>query len=293
MILNPALPPSLPRSARRLAAASVLGLVALGAAGCNARSGEPVQASAETAAAEPAAAVRSTSLRGAISSSLAEIQVRPEQQAAVDRLRASLGTKPAAVRAAHEKLGNALTDAVLAGKVDAARMAPLIDGLAAAVDAAKPIFQAEANELHATLDAAQRTALIQATRAHFKGMWHHAEKRGEDSMIGPVGEIARKLALTDDQIETIRAAAKSAMGESFHAKREERQQMRAHLDAIGEAFESETFDAKALDVGADGAEMARERVERVVTLVGIALPVLTADQRAKLAEHIQDHVAAD
>jgi hypothetical protein len=292
MISNPASSLSLPRSARSLAAAAALGLL-FGTAGCNARSGEPVQASAETAAAEPAAATRPTSLRGALSSSLAEIQVRPEQQAAVARLRTSLGTRPAAVRAAHEKLGNALTEAVLAGKVDAAQMAPLIDGLAAAVEAAKPTFQAEANELHATLDAAQRTALVEATRTRFKGMWHHAAKRGEDSMLGPVGEIARKLSLTDDQIEAIRAAAQSAMGESFHAKREERQQIKAHLEALGEAFESETFDAKALGVGGDGAEMARERVERIVTLVGVALPALDADQRAKLAEHIQDHIAAD
>ena len=70
-----------------------------------------------------------------------------------------------------------------------------------------------------------------------------------------------------------------------------RAEMRAHLEKVAEAFKSDSFDARALDVGKQLGGMATLLPERASRMLSIAMPVLTPEQRAKLAVIIKEHGA--
>jgi hypothetical protein len=85
---------------------------------------------------------------------------------------------------------------------------------------------------------------------------------------------------------------KPELESGFAKHRGERAQMKAKLEAIGEAFKSDQFDAKALDVGESGATMARNRVAFLEIVLDAAVPVLTQPQRQALADHIVERSGA-
>jgi hypothetical protein len=60
--------------------------------------------------------------------------------------------------------------------------------------------------------------------------------------------------------------------------------MHKHADALLDAFDTDDFDAKKLDLSADGLHTpAHASLEHEAVLVGQILPILTPEQREKLA----------
>ena len=116
-------------------------------------------------------------------------------------------------------------------------------------------------------------------------------------MHGHMKKVAAELELTPDQIQTIktnvRAAHKEHAGEkvdraAMEAKHEE---MRAHMQKMADAFKSDTFDARALDIGKEMPVMAGHHAEKAEKFLSMVTPILTAPQRAKLSAMIQKHGA--
>jgi hypothetical protein len=64
------------------------------------------------------------------------------------------------------------------------------------------------------------------------------------------------------------------------------------MEAIATAFKSDTFDAKALDVGAHGADGAKFLMGMHGLFLETALPVLTPAQREILASKIEQRAEA-
>jgi Spy/CpxP family protein refolding chaperone len=147
------------------------------------------------------------------------------------------------------------------------------------------------NQLHTALNAQQRAALVDALQAHWE-RWKEAHGRDEQDdhqhRPGYLLALVRQLGITKEQAEKIKADFHERMKSSpqDHAHKE----VQDHLQAFATAFKSETFNAKSLS-GAKAANghMARWGATRRERFLEAAAPVLTPEQRAKLAQMIRDH----
>jgi Spy/CpxP family protein refolding chaperone len=102
--------------------------------------------------------------------------------------------------------------------------------------------------------------------------------------------MVRELGLTQDQADKIKASFKDKMkaAPQDHTHKE----VQDHLTAFGTAFKADTFDAKKL-TGAKAANghMAKWGATRRARFLEAAAPILTPEQRTKLAQTIRDHAA--
>ncbi len=220
----------------------------------------------------------------------------PEQHDNVEKVRADLQAKTQPVRDANKNLLMVIADTLADGitspeeqaKVDAA-----VTQLAASASAAHVASADALNQLHAILDAAQRTTLVDKVQAHWD-VWRQANADEDkdnnglpDAEEGRLVHMTKLLALTPDQVEKIKAGLKAGMANATNKL--DPAEVDAHVKLFGEAFVKETFDAKTLhgeNVSSHLAGSGASRMGRFYTVIG---PILTADQRTKLAEHFRKH----
>src|SRR5450432_840813 len=228
---------------------------------------------------------------GLIVMSLRDLDLTADQKEKVEKIRADLVTKAEPAKAAGKDLANTLADGVAAGKVDRAKTDAAIAKLFAQVQATHDASLTSLNDLHAALTPAQRAKLVDEVQGHWE-KWKEAHGKDEADdkqhhdgfMLG----LVRELGLSQDQADKIKAAFKDKMkaAPQDHAHKE----VQDHLTAFGTAFKADTFDAKKL-AGAKAAagHMAKWGATRRARFLEAAAPVLTPDQRTKLAATIRDH----
>jgi small-conductance mechanosensitive channel len=265
---------------RILMAAAVLGL----AAGC----GSTVDPSAaavppgEAAQAVQAAQAKLAGPGGFFLNQVEKLDLRADQTQKVASIRTSLETANAPVREARAALGAEVARQVRAGTLDATRTQPLIDQIKAAHAATKPAMQAAVQQIHDMLDAGQRSALVAAMQSQ------HEQFRAARAEHGQrMARVAAELGLSDEQVSTIRASMKAAYAERGEEMHAEHAQMKARMQALATAFQSDTFDARALDVGGHAAGAMGHFAGMRQAFLRAAVPVLSADQREKLASKIE------
>jgi Spy/CpxP family protein refolding chaperone len=146
------------------------------------------------------------------------------------------------------------------------------------------------NQLHSVLNPAQRMALVDKVEAHWE-VWKEANASAGDPAEKPehgrLETLTRELSLSPDQVDKIKARLKTAgeVGPKFDPEK-----VTAHLTALGNAFEADTFDAKALGPGEGvSSHMATWATTGMARFYEAVAPVLTPDQRTKLAERIREH----
>jgi LTXXQ motif family protein len=279
---------------RRVLAVSVLGIGVLGLTACAVGStAEPSETAAAPAAA-PAAAQSVQSLHAAgpggfFLNAVNSVDLRADQTATVANLRATLAAQTAPVQAAHAALRAELAQQVRSGVLDSTRTQPLLDNVTAAITATRPAVQQAVQQLHDTLDADQRQALVDAlpTRGNHEG---HVARRAQ--MKARMDKIATELSLTDDQ----RTAIHDQMRAAFEAHKDtfkgNHSQMKDRFTALTTSFTTDTFDATALGVGEHGAAMANHFGGMHGAFLAAAVPVLTATQRNILATKILSRTQA-
>ena len=116
-------------------------------------------------------------------------------------------------------------------------------------------------------------------------MNHEAEAGGREQG-GRLAEMEKELSLTPEQVEKISAALHASFGErgpKFDPKKAEE-----HIQAFSTAFVSDNFDAKTLSANAN-SELSTHGAKRHVLFLETVTPLLTAEQRTKLAEHLREH----
>lgn len=252
--------------------------------------------------------------------SLAEVDLRADQKPALEQIRADLKAQRAPMREAHKQLQLALADGVAAGAIKDEALAAPLKQIEQASTGFEASMQASLNKLHATLDAGQRKQLVEAMRPHHgdkakmgegegegEGKWEgrkaDREARGEDRGPGKgehggharMEKLTKELALTDDQVRSIREGFKAEMGGARPAFAEHdkgREGGREKMRALAQAFEGESFDAAALGVGKEMPEKAREAAAHEAHFVSRLVPVLTPAQRVKFAEILRAKAAA-
>jgi Spy/CpxP family protein refolding chaperone len=107
---------------------------------------------------------------------------------------------------------------------------------------------------------------------------------------GHLAHLTKELGLSADQVAKAQATFASSMATGGAAVRFDPKEAEAHLQAFGRAFASDTFDAKALGT-ADRANvtLATWGAARLARLYEAVSPVLTPEQRAKLATLLREH----
>jgi Spy/CpxP family protein refolding chaperone len=228
-----------------------------------------------------------------IAMSLDTLGVSPEQRTAVEKVRANLYAELQAARSEEHKLLTALADGLVAASFDT----PAVDAAAARVtEAAAAAQDASAgalNELHGILTPVQRAALVDKVEAHW-AVWQEAnagESGGaKTAENGRLSTLTRELGLTADQVDKIRANLADG---TKAAPRRDPQAIASRLNAFGDAFRSETFDARALQTGTASSPVVEWGAAGLARFVEAASSVLTQDQRAKLAQKLREHAAHD
>ncbi len=262
---------------------------------------------------------------GLIAMSIKELDLTPEQKAKVEAIRADLHAKMEPAHAAGKELAGVLAEGVAAGAVDRAKADAAIDKLVSAVEAIHAASQDALNQLHAALTPPQRAAFVDKLQARSEkwtqahgGDEHGGGPGGPGGSGGPGGGpdhhgpprgaamgFGRDLGLTDDQKEKIKSNLHEMMsqggGGGTHGPGmspgggpggpPDHHDMHEHMQAFATAFKSDTFDAKSLDSGSRraGTHMARFGATHMARWCEAAAPVLTPEQRTKLAQSIRDH----
>jgi Spy/CpxP family protein refolding chaperone len=224
-----------------------------------------------------------------IALSLDTIGISPEQRPTVERIRKDLHARMAPARAAQQRLAAALADGVAAAKLDSTTVDAAIAQVSAAAATVHDASTDALNELHAVLTPPERAALVDKVEAHWS-VWQRANAEETDP-TNPEGSrlamLTTELGLTHDQVDKIRAG----IGEGMKpVPRLDLQEIATHIQAFGNAFRSERFDAKVL-TGANGANahLAGWGSAHLAHFVEAVSPVLTPDQRAEFARKLGEH----
>jgi len=188
-------------------------------------------------------------------------------------------------REANRAILGVLGEGMAGGAIDGAKVEALI---AQAVEAAGAVRDCRAgvlDALHAALSPAERNALADKVEANW-AVWReqNAEARAAREKGGRLHRLAQKLDLSPEQVEKMAAALEPALANlprRFDPKRVE-----AQIEAFAGAFVAEKFDAKAL-AESSGPELAAQGATRMAKFYETVLPLMTPEQRAKLAEDLK------
>jgi hypothetical protein len=179
---------------------------------------------------------------------------------------------------------------IRAGALDMTKIQPDY----AAIDKAMQARQAKEadalNALHAALDPTKRATLVAALRA--KQAERDAQRAAHDD--GDAGSAAdwakrrlervtRQLALDDGQQKSVAALIAKGDAMTPATMRAKRDDAKKHIDALFTAFAADPFDATKLDLSLVSGKTPHDGVEKDTTFVSQLLPILTQDQRMKLA----------
>src|SRR5664280_1363303 len=231
---------------------------------------------------------------GMLVAELAQVGIKPEQKAAVDVAEADLEKLGDATKEAQTQLGNDIADGATAGKLDKGKIDADVKKLTQAAESTAAGAQDAVNKLHKALDAAQRKKLVELMHAKGKDHEEHMKAEMGDHAKGEYGHMMDKmgeqLGLTPEQREKLKAKMEAGMKAEMGKMKEHQAGMQKRMKALGDAFESEKFDAKKAGVGEHSGEMVKMMTGGRIRFVEAMLSVLTPEQRSKFAEHVRHHV---
>lgn len=222
-----------------------------------------------------------------IAMSLESIGATPEQEAKIKAIRDDLHAKTEPAHEAEKAVLVILADGIAAGTIDTAKVDAAIAQVTTAASGVHDAVADSLNQLHDVLTPEQRAALVGKVEAHLE-VWAkvNAEQETADNDVrtGHLDHLAKELALSTDQAEKIRTAI-AGRGHHFDpAKAQE------HMRAFGAAFTADKFDSKSLTTGGPAnAHVATWGITRTAHFYEAVTPVLTPDQRTKLADLVRKH----
>lgn len=226
--------------------------------------------------------------------SIPSLGLPPAEQANVERIRQDIRAKLEPQHSAMAAVINAVADGVAAGNVDQSKIDPAIAKLVEVSTHMDDVTDDSLNALHAALTPPERQALALKVQAHFM-IWEraNADEAAHPDQELPTGQIAHlapMLGLSADQIAKIDQAFTASMAAMVAQKKFDSQAAEAHLQAFVDHFSSDQFDAKSLTT-ADAANsgVTGWGAMRMVKMYQAMTPVLTPEQRTKLAAILREH----
>jgi Spy/CpxP family protein refolding chaperone len=260
-------------------------VMALPALGCGGSTVSEQVASADSAMTRAPVATNAHGPLKFIGEALGEVPLSPAQRTEIEKMAADADTRHADARAARRDLMLALADQVQAGQVDRNALTPKVDGLAAALGRAQPADRASFEQLHALLNADQRTAFVNALEARI------GERRSDFREKHPLKQWADDLKLSDAQKQQIRTALRDHFRASGHAHGgdhvREWEGHGQHAAKVLAAFKSDRFVMDEVAPAKDLGKAAGKMSERFLGMAETVVPLLTPEQRAIAAQKIR------
>jgi hypothetical protein len=213
-----------------------------------------------------------------IGEALSEVDLRPDQETAVEALGNHIEPLEAHVDAAEAAILNALSSGVRAGSIDRAALEPYVtDYVNARVDVSTDLRTA-IDKLHSILDSAQRADFADAleARVHSVRMAILSGQRIEG--------LASALQLTDAQKERIL--------DDLHKIASELEPERTAIHHAIEAFREDAFAIDNVMPKSEVPERARTRATRLIDMTEGLMKLLDSKQREKLADRIHEAATA-
>jgi Spy/CpxP family protein refolding chaperone len=220
------------------------------------------------------------------------IGASPEQEAAIGKIKGELKAKMKPLHEANAAVGVLLADGVAAGKFDNAKIDAALAKAAAVIPEVHPAVEAALDSIHKVLKPEERRALADKVQANWD-LWKEANagEQGADNAKpnGHLAHVAKELSLTPDQVTKIKASldAEPNAKKPFDAAAAD-----ANMKAFTAAFASDTFEAKkALPAThtKDNGKVVSWGAQRMVHFYEAMTPVLTPEQRTKVADQLREH----
>jgi Spy/CpxP family protein refolding chaperone len=226
-----------------------------------------------------------------ISMAIDTLGLDPAKKAQVEKIQSDLHAKMAPARDAERDLLSTLADGVATGKIDTAKVDAGIAKMAAASAGIHGATADALTQLHDALTPVERGALVDKVKANWE-VWHQVnvdEKAGSDEKGAPLAKLTALLALTPDQVDTIRKALSADVPVTPPS---DPKPVDAYIQAFAMAFTADKFDAKSLapTATASAGHLARHGGARMARFYEAVAPVLTPDQRAKLSAHLRERL---
>ncbi len=222
--------------------------------------------------------------------SLDTLGLPAEKQAVVTKIQSDLFARMEPSRLAEQAVLTALAEGVASGAIDKARVDAAIAQLETALGLVHEPAMDALNQLHAILDPSERSALVDKIWAHwavFREENAGYPQGGKDIHAGRLADLTTELGLSAAQVAKIGATYQDLM----HAAPSvvDPTDVDGHLKRLG-AFREETFDARTLPGGAAAsARVAGRGATAMARFYEAVDPVLTGEQRAKLAASLREH----
>ena len=226
-----------------------------------------------------------------ISMAIDTLGLDPAKKTAVEKIQSDLHAKMAPARDAEKDLISTLADGIAAGKIDAAKVDAAIAKVATASAAIHGATMDAITQLHDALSPVERQALVDKVQAHAE-VWRKVnvdEKAASKEKGSHLAKLTTLLSLTPDQVDKIT----TALAADVPAKPDnDPKPVDAYITAFSAAFTADKFDPKSLAAPhtAAAGHMARHGNARLARFYEAVTPVLTPDQRTKLAAHLRDRL---
>ncbi|MBI2393188.1 MAG: periplasmic heavy metal sensor [Deltaproteobacteria bacterium] len=224
------------------------------------------------------------------------------QQTKLDEASKSLKGDDASPRDEMKKLHDVMVEGVKAGKIDTAKFDAARAEVDKAMTARRDMEAGALNTLHATLDPAQRKAVVAsardkiAKREQKMGKWKDkmgdgpgaAPGKGPGPGAGPGGHgammierMTADLGLDDAQKKKVEALVAKQPAKTPP----DREAMKKQIDDLLTAFEGDSFDAKKLDAFSKPMDAKMGHMDPA--FVTELLAILKPEQREKLAAKLE------
>jgi Spy/CpxP family protein refolding chaperone len=224
---------------------------------------------------------------------LEALDLRPEQRAKLDAIRADLETKMDAGRNDGRELAGLLAAGIETGKLDDAAVRQRRVAVQTRIDDGRKALAEAANAVHATLDPEQRAELVLTMRAK------HAARVAEDKDEAPadgerrhhrhgIGRLATELGLTAAQVQSLQDGVKAVVDAAMPDRAARRERMEVERKAAEDAFMTDSFDAHRYTFGMEAVQWMQTATVGATALSDLATSVLTQEQRSMLAQKIRE-----
>jgi Spy/CpxP family protein refolding chaperone len=226
-----------------------------------------------------------------VAMSIDTLGVDPAKKAQLQKIQADLDGKMQPARDAEHALLGVIADGVAAGTIDTAKVDAAVAKLATASAGVHAASMDAITQLHDALSAQERLELVNKVRAHWE-VWQKVntqEKSGSTEKGSHLQHLAKTLDLTPDQVDKI---SKALATDVPTTPQNDPKPVDAHVQAFATAFLADKFDPKALAAThtASAGHGARWGGARMAKFFEAVTPVLTADQRTKLAAHLKERM---
>jgi Spy/CpxP family protein refolding chaperone len=216
------------------------------------------------------------------------------KKATIAKIQTELRAKMAPAHDAEHDLLSTLADGVAAGKIDTAKVDAAVEKVATASAGDHAATSDALTQLHDALSPAERAALVDKVNAHWQ-VWRKVnvdEKSASTDKGARLGKLTALLTLTPDEVSKITTALAT---DAPATPKNDPKAEDAHIQAFDTAFVADKFDPKALApvATASAGHVARHGGARLARFYEAVTPVLTPDQRTKLAAHIRERLEDD